>query len=54
MNQKEKDKMQDKVSNAIWDVIKEQAENGTTFHWELAFKDKKGNLIEFEEGDIDG
>lgn len=54
MNQKEKDKMQNEISNAIWNVIKREADCGTTFHWEVSFKDKKGNLIEFEEGDIDG
>lgn len=54
MNQKEMDKMQDEISNAIWNVIKKEADKCTTFHWEIAFKDKKDRLVEFDEGEVDG
>lgn len=53
MNQKEMNKMQDELSNAIWDVIKKKTDACKTFHWEVAFKNENGETIEFEEGDIE-
>lgn len=45
--------MQSEVSNAIWNVIKKEADKCATFHFEVTFKDKKGKTVTLEEGDCD-
>lgn len=53
MNSKEQEQMQNEVSNAIWNIIKKEADNCETFHWEVTFKDKKGKTVTLEEGDCE-
>lgn len=53
MNNKEQEQMQSEVSNAIWNVIKKEADKCATFHFEVTFKDKKGKTVTLEEGDCD-
>lgn len=49
MLEEEMEKLTRKISNAIWKEIKDYAQSGQTFEWEVIFKEHTGKEVELGE-----